>query len=413
MTPAAVRPELSYHRIALQNDVVAAPTPVSAKHIILLRHWEQMSNALNSLKLLAWFTASWKARVVEPFIQNDSHFFHGFNDTKNSYPMSTIFNTTKINENLHRHGIPPLTTYNDFLKHGAKDILLISIIYDGHKQRALNWSKKSNKYDNCKNSVCKGHSNNLLETMNRASKPDGETVNYKVVRCCCIYGLEPTSRRTFTEKCGISDATTANYSIVFTDWRGISATGGGPRLFSPEFALEKDSLNNLTYPYSQSVKEGAMNFLESVSTITNEKHPVLLVHIRSEKILDKYSKDAFNDCIKDMLKRKESILSSTNKSYIVAYMSDIGKYGSKSCFKKDCLQMMMDASKKYNFELISYDPRKFGGVDNPMFVAAVEQEMMSMADILILVGGGSYQHQLHQRFLSKHNYPNASYVMCM
>ncbi len=375
--------------------------PGAASHIILWRHWEQMSSALDSLTQLVWFTASWKARVVEPFIQN-SH-FRGFDDVENSYPMSTVFNTTKINENLQRRGIPPLTTYTDFLKQRTKNILLIHISYD-EPQEFKELSKIKTAAGICRNSECQAMSNDLLETMNRAASKSDDEVSYKVVKCCCIHGLEPTSRGIITDKCGISNPP-ANHSYVFTDWRGISATKTF-RLFSPEYALVEDSIRkNLTYPFSQSVNEGAIKFLRSLST-TNEEQPVLLIHIRSERMIDignKYNENYFDDCIKEMLRTKQSKLSSTNKAYVVAYMSDVGKYGSKSCSRKNCYQMMMHVSKKYHFETISYDPRQFGGVDNPMFVAAVEQEMMSMADILILVGGGTFHDHLEQIFLSKHN----------
>ncbi len=355
------------------------------RYIIAQGMYEQMSNALNSLTQLAWLSASWNGSVVEPFIQN-SHFC-GFNDNPNDYyPFYTVFNATKFNEMLHCYQIPPLTTYDNWVKHGMKDVLVIVFLYDkGIPTQGLS-------YNDSHSDICDKH-RMCIERVNRISKV--ATVSYRTVKCCCISAFEPTSQKMITEKCGISDLH-ENHTILIKGWRGISSTRDH-RLILPEIALHKNLTENILYPFSHSVKECAVRFLRSFS----KDKLKMLIHFRSENLVG--DRGFYIRCMREIIETKNSILSSSSRPYDIIYMSDIGKYGSSSCRHKNCLKLMNEAMKEHNFTMSSFDPRIFGGLDNSMFVAAVEQEMMSMADELILVTGSGFHAQLIRRYLAKHD----------
>ena len=391
------------------------------RYVIEWLHWEQMTMAINSLVQLAWFTASWNAQTVEPFTQNG--YFHGLIDRAHTcLSMSTIFNMSKFNDMLVRHSIPPLVKFSEFVKHGSKSILVIHIFFGDNDAKAFSTVKANRSavidlFRKENSSVVQCHEepylkvigNQLTHTMNYALKP--KQGPYKVVKYCCINGLEVTSRDIVRDKCGISDLK-EDHTIVVTDWRGISSKLNF-RLFLPEF----ESANiprDIIYPYSRKVEKNALDFLRSFA---NNKS-VLFIHFRSEKLatMEPTIEDYFDQCVRKSLEIKESILSRNRSgAYVVACFTDVSKHGSRSCRRRSCPgRMLMNvAVTKYKLNTISYDPRKFHGMLDSTFVAAVEQEAMSMADVLILVGGGSFQSQLRLRYMSNHNRQSSGlYQIC-
>ena len=428
------RNETSYTRLGERNSPMIVPSsPPSEKwycnvtaaakrrqYVIEWVHWEQTTMAIHSLIHLAWFTTPWNARVVEPFVKNS--YLYGFNNRARSYkPISEIFAMNDFNDMLCKHDVRPLATFDEFAKYGSKKIIIIHVLFGGDEPKPFGnlkphretvdelFRKQNSNVVLCgKTSYMKMISTRLVRTINYSLKPKSGL--YSVVEGCCINGFKETTRKEVKEKCIASTASLRenDHTIVVTDWRGISSKLNF-RLFSPE--IRSASLPNPArdvYPYNKKVKDKAKAFLQSVSNGS----PVVLIHYRSEKLasLESTRNGYFDDCVRKSLDLKDKVLSkyqNMSKTHVVACVTGVSKYGSRSCKKLSCpgRKLMNIAQKKYKLNVVSYDPHKFRGLADSAFVAAVEQEMMSMANVLILVGGGSFQMQLKVRYLSR-NYSN-------
>ena len=390
-------------------------------YVIEWIHWEQMTMAVTSLIYLAWFTSGWNARVVEPFTRNS--FFYGLDSSAhNRHPMSAIFNMDLFNDMLCRHHIAPIVTFDEFLSKGAKNFILLHLFYGESDGKSFS-ELKSNKSDilelfikhnssvvSCGNiKYMKEVSKGFLKAIKFSTRSKWREFN--VIHCCCVDAFRGTSREMVWKKCGIADFK-KKLSIVVTNWRGVNDKVNF-RLYTPEFSMAyvpKPWKN--AYPYNSRVRENASSFLKSVS----EGQPLLLVHIRSEKLgmREKSYPNYFNNCINKIMELTSEI-ASRNKThkFTTACITDVSQHGSRSC-KKNCLgkELMALAIKKHKLNHVWYDPHKFNGLADSTFVAAVEQEMMSMADELILVGGGSFQAQLKLRFSLNNHSPSQVHQIC-
>ena len=367
-------------------------------------HWEQLTMAMTSLVSLAWFTSEWNTRIVEPFTRNS--YFYGLN-MRGQHPFSLLFDIDEFNNLLCKSKIPPLVSFNEFLLKGSRDIIMVHLFY-GESDNGFNSWKFSrtdiaslfNKEENiidCGNFTYIKKIGNLF--LNKVSRLSVNKNSFSIIKYCCIDALQPTNRKDVAKLCGLLKQ--EEFTLVFSDWRGVSDTANF-RLYSPEiasFKLPIPAKNVL--PYSQSIKKNAAAFFDTIG----KGKDILAFHIRSEKlgIKNVIIPNYFDNCIKEMLKLRDNILSK-QRNMTTVFITDIGIFGSRSCQKQTCLgkHLMAAAFKKYNFRATNYNPYKFHGTVDSGFVAAVEQEMLSMAHTLVLIGGGSFQSQVRVRFINNH-----------
>ena len=87
-------------------------------------------------------------------------------------------------------------------------------------------------------------------------------------------------------------------------------------------------------------------------------------------------------------------------------MTDTGKYGSGTFFFffKPKSQQIQVALEQWNVKFVHFDPTLYSEFpDHRGFVAAVEQEFLSHADYLILMGGGGFTKDTALLFTTRHH----------
>ena len=89
---------------------------------------------------------------------------------------------------------------------------------------------------------------------------------------------------------------------------------------------------------------------------------------------------------------------------------DLGSYGTDSCTDNGhCLRRrskLLSQINSLSCPVSSYDPTKFKSFPNsPAFASFVEREYLANVDILVTIGGGTFQRSIIERFLknSGHN----------
>ena len=146
--------------------------------------------------------------------------------------------------------------------------------------------------------------------------------------------------------------------------------------------------------------EAAHNFSQSL----HQTRPVIGVHIRGERLLIN-TKGKFSSCFRQLTNCLET-LTNTNKipNERVHVFHDLGGYGTKTCTYGHCAKgrsKLLSQINSLSYPVISYEPTKFNPVHvSPAFASFVEREYLANVDILVTIGGGGFQHGMHQRFLN-------------
>ena len=402
------------------NNSWTMPSPTSDYHRYIIQwfNWEQLTMATNNLITLAWFVKPWRAHIIEPFTRN-SKFLGIPYPGKDMYTLSSLFDYQSFNQMLGKHKILPILKYKHFFKHANRQVILIHILYNdfdltrfgnekGSRSEVLTLLRKQDiHYADCSHTkYMKRISSRFLQTINRNTQL---MPAFKISHICCVNGSHQTYREEMAEKCGINKD--GDVTVVFTDWKGVSPKKGF-RVFAPEVTgvhLPHPSID--VYPYSQSVLSNASTMLHS---LTNGKD-FIGIHLRTEKLGQQNFKikGFFEQCLKLMQSAQSKILAENNYNLTYIYFADTGRYGSRSCIRH-CLSIKVieRTFEKYGIKVTHYNPYKFGGLSDSGFVATVEQEALSRAKILVLVGGGSFQSQVATRYKHYHQNPTSIHRIC-
>lgn len=358
--------------------------------------------ATTNMITLAWFVTPWRANIIEPFTCNSKYFGipHRY---KRTFSLFYLFDYQMLNKLLCQHNISHIVRYNDFLKHASRRVILIHILYDGfdltrfggpevsRKEITSLLHKEGSHYSNCSHTTyMKRIGRGFLKWIHFVVSTRFEIVHY-----CCVNGSHPTYSKEMADKCHIPRED-RNVTVVFTDWRGLSSKKNF-RVFVPEAdRVDMPHPSRDLYPYSSYIVSNASAFLLSV---TNGME-FIGIHLRTEKLGQVNEGGYFINCLRKSQAIKQNILSNfSNNNINVLYFADIGPFGSKSCTHK-CLSNKFISSSfaMYEIKVTQYNPKLFGGIVDSGFVAAVEQETLSRAKVLVLVGGGSFEAQVATRY---------------
>lgn len=394
----------STHVYAHDNTVhTNTETPQAAtnhRYIIQWFNWEQLTMAASNLFSLAWFVDSWKAHVVEPFTCN-SRYFGLPHPTQKSYSLFTLLDYNKTNTLLQQHNISHIVKFNDFVQHAKREVIVIHILYDGfdltrfgsrkqvsRKELVSLFEREDRHYVDCNKTLYMEKITNLLSQW---ISPISHHKPFRISRYCCVNGSHATFSQEMAVRCGIPSH--GSTTVIFTDWKGLSYKKNF-RVFVPE-AKDADMPHPSrdVYPYSLEVLRNVSAFLSSLI----DGREFVGIHLRTEKLGPRNGKGKshFIRCLKTL----SSIDFSNYSNLSVLYFSDLGPFGTKSCMH-NCLskKFMFSSLNDYKIQLSQYSPTHFGGIVDSGFVATVEQESLSRAKVLILVGGGSFQSQVETRY---------------
>ena len=378
------------------------------RYVIAIDYWEQLTMATNNLFTLLWFCKQWNASVIVPYVK-DSHFYGLWKrwNSETALPLDLLYDRSQLNSLLEGYRLPPLVTMETFLTKAKRSLIVLQFFYNGDKlgRRKADLMLRFNEayvYD------CTIYMKNSLDTFVKILN-ERATSSFSVKACYCVNASHEIYPDKLAEIIGIQGDSDA--SVIFKNWRGISESGPittangyqkKGRLFVP--GLEKAAIPNggtVALPYSSYVRRNASNFIRSL----NIEAEFVVVHLRSERLgeRDERINGYFAQCWAEVSKILQEDILSEHPNITVLYFTDYGLLGSSSCLRKNCsgARIANAMLAKNGLKATRFDPAKFNAVSDSGFVALVEQCVMAMSRYLLLVGGGSFQTQIRQQFLSQ------------
>ena len=386
------------------------------RYVLVWNYWEQLTMATNNLFSLAWFCQRWNTSITMPFTLG-SRFYGLWKrwDNTTTLPLDLLYNRSQFKSLLEGYHLPPLVPIEAFLSTANRSLTVLQFFYNGDTMpvfSALGGSKADviSRFNNnyvfeCSDAV---YMKKILavfaENLNeRAPNP------FAVKSCYCVNASHAIYPNKLAEIIGILGE--SDVSVVFNNWRGTSGTDTKKtsplgnlknfRMFVPgsEKAHIPQSFTDV-FPYSLYVRKNASNFIRSF----NGEAEFAVVHIRSEKLgqRDNRINGYFAQCWTEVLRILQSNILSKHPNMTVLYFTDYGLLGSDTCLHNCRGAKITNAALAENgFKISHFDPTKFSATSDSGFVALVEQSVMAMSQVLVLVGGGSFQTQIRQQFKSQ------------
>ena len=336
-------------------------------------YWEKLTMAMNNLFALAAVAKQWNARMPLPFT-SDSHLF-GLPTGKK---LDMIYDREGINALMKQYHLLPFITFEKFLQSASRSVIVLEVKF----QLAKGSSRKHIHDSNCTRS-----STSLLSRLNQYANRSS-LQPFHVIKCCRIVATQSTSPLEISTFCGILNSTT-KVTILLSQWRGIDENRAHYRLYMKDFNIPHPGPST-PVPYNVSVVSQSTAILKTHL----KKHKKFVgVHLRSERVwIHRTQKPAAVNIDKCF-----QMLYNLTKDLAFRYHDlSVFYFGDDHTTKVFGKQMS-----KHNISLLKYKmPAK---ERDRGFEAQVEQDMASRAEILVLLGGGSFQQQIYSRYCTLQN----------
>ena len=188
--------------------------------------------------------------------------------------------------------------------------------------------------------------------------------------------------------------------VLIPKWNGIRTTSDHFFYWDPHFSTYAYR-NVHAIHHSELVKKAAVWFQK----VLNIQPPTIGVHIRLERLMKSMSLNqiAIMKCLKIMVSTVKS-LQTRHRTNSSVMFRDYGVFGSSTCKNKHCSQFakglkLEQTMKTLGVTVAEFNPKATGFPEEAGFSSNVEQEVLSRADFLVLVGYGSFQQGIAGRFL--------------
>ena len=344
-------------------------------------YWEQMTMAMNSMFRLATIAKVWNATFPIPFT-SDSHLY-GLPTGKQN--LDTIYDIKKL---LHlvklQFNITVFTTFEQFLNTSSRKVIGVEV-----KQNAIAGESYHIYNVDCHSNMDHGLLNNLnSEASKRSFNLSLEP--FHLVKCCHIIAGRDTSPQEISRLCGFYEQGGA-VTILIKQWRGVARIPTSARLYMKQFSMVPyPNPRYISFPHSANIIHSSSKLLSS--KLLNEHTKFIGVHLRSEKVSQTGKQSIYDECFELFY----NLIQKLNHGLPVLY---IGDSHTNSIFGKKM--------SKYGINLTEYRLTQDRG-----YRAQVEQAVLARAEILILVGGGSFQQQVYVRFRT-YNSSGVAYRVCV
>ena len=428
-------------RTSLRTDDVELPeschevieSTSSRRFILAWFFFEQLTMSTTNLFSLAWYAKMWNARTVMPFTYNSQMFglpkLHSWRGKlKSLHTLNLLYDNQKLNKLLCKHKIPPLVDFQEFMSESSKHVVVIHLLYYnsdmarlshiGGSRAELFKAMHNHHAIECCSIQYIGRIVNVLGTyLNRESKLAEEN-SFQVHRCVCVNASLSNEPSDLLKMIGLHNSD--EFSVFITDWRGISnsaapkkAVQGVVKNFRMLVPSSKLTFwphpGYVVFPISTYVRGNATKFINRAA----HGRRFVAIHFRSEKLGQAQARisNFANMCFDKAMRLRDQILF-TEKDLVTFYFTDYGAYGSTTCHNT-CrgARKISSLLSAQSIQVTHFSPKKYKAVADSGFVALVEQEVMASAHTLILVGGGSFQTQVHKRF-KKYNSEGTVYRIC-
>ena len=207
------------------------------------------------------------------------------------------------------------------------------------------------------------------------------------------------------------------HTVVIPWWNGIKNQRSGHFYYDPTFTARNftDSCQMRSVPYTSFVTNAASRVLDTLAL----PRPLIAFHVRSERIAGRETKFHVKGFVDKCMALLPRVLQAVQNKYNVSrdhiiFTYDGTEYGSTSMngfHRKPLATQIISKVKVLGIRNVQYKPLNDTRADfaAPQFV---EQEILISADVLILVGHGSFQETLLTRFRHKAKGGDKWYQMC-
>ena len=194
----------------------------------------------------------------------------------------------------------------------------------------------------------------------------------------------------------------SKFSIVFTSWNGIRSKPDPFFYFDPDFHQR-----HYGRPHSIAHSKEVLSAAKELKQVSSLGSLTLGVHVRLERLIRK--KFAIPRCLEQMLQAIDSLKEAGLWDLGLAF-TDYRQVGSQTCGGVQCANIakLLEIDKKLEAHGLRVNPSLPNNGESPLqlesgFVSNVEQEVLSQLDVLVLVGLGSFQMGILDRFSRHHN----------
>lgn len=412
-------------------------TSSGSSFFMSLSYFEQLTCATRNLLSAGNVAQNLGAKVVMPFLLRSR--LYGIPDLLPDkevpdvfFPLHTVYDIAQLNTTFHFLSNTYLVDFDNFLYNGPREIVVVDFIHTRVAPKELSLSPKSiaqinhmmifyshNIFD-CTSIVFR-HKQSLLEKLKlmlRISTRHLGVKEFVIHKYICINPLVDVTTDELKKVIG-----PGLHTVVFTQWRGcayhscditarrnISSSFRNRFLYRSNHTKSKPHVKDVVLPLSSTIKITATQYLQKI----NLSSPFISVHIRIEKLSRVNDKiNGHSVCCLGIL---DSLLKSLKWKYFnrTLLITDIAEYGSDACYDKVCLphsRKVKGILKTMGLTQHSFKPNVVGSSKNSGFASLVEMHMLSMGDRLVVMGQGSFKHQIITNFLNS-NPANKLYHIC-
>ena len=425
----------NYYSHDIFNSTVA--TSKGSSYFLSLSYFEQLSCATRNLLSAGNIAQNLGAKVVLPFLLRSR--LYGIPDLLPDkevpdifYPLSTVYDIAQLNMTFHLLSNAYLVDFESFLFNAPREIVIVDFIHRriAPKELSLNPKSISILYQyfmysrshifDCTQLVF-DQTQELIEkikVMLRISTRRLGVKEFIIQKYICVDLSSDITTDQLKELIGPKPRT-----ILFTQWRGcayyscdiksrrnITSPFRNRILYHSNHSKSIPHVKDVILPLSTTIKETAKQYLQKI----NLSYPFISVHIRIEKLSRVNNRiNGHTVCCLSIL---DSLLKLLKSKYFdrTLLITDIGEYGSDACYDKVCLphsRKVKGMLKTMGLRQLSFNPETFSSSKNPGFASLVEMHMLAMGDRLVVIGYGSFKHQIIANFLNFHP-TNKLYHIC-
>jgi len=356
---------------------------------------EQLESGMYDLHQLADLAESWGMKVGEPTVHKSMFKFPL--SSKYRWKMGNIFDKQEMNFNfrkLFNINYNLIVSQRDILSNTdlSSDVVFVHWTNAPRYSHAECWKVAMSTVKDCTRSINgvwpHDRYNLSVICLQKQKKVDFRNL---------IYNHPVLSKVRLQNK-----RTGSKFSVVFTSWSGIRSKRGPFFYFDPNFHQ-----HHYGHPHSIAHSNEVLAAAKELGKVAELRSPSLGVHVRLERLIRR--KYFISRCLTDMLEAIDSLRAQGLWEVGVAF-TDYRSVGSQTCGRIHCagIAQHLEIDKKLEAHGVRVNPSMPGNQESSLqqesgFVSNVEQEVLSRADVLVMVGFGSFQTGILDRYRKYHN----------
>ena len=334
-----------------RSETAGRVSKADRNFVLAESYWEQMTCATSNFMGLVTVAKHWNARAVWPFT-NNSHLY----GISGQYSWDLLYDLDDVKQKCSKISLPAPVRFEDFLKTASRRVIAVTI----------DWESKEGT-----NQCSKLQESKVINLLN-----NNTAHHFRIEACCVVYSHQITDGITeIAQECGLRG--NESFTAIFKVWRGTTYDKSKTfRLLVPPNSGNKFPK---LFNHSKWVIGNATTFFKDITRGTGK---CIAVHVRAESL---FLSNTTEKCLKSL----NQIIKDLKVNY--TELTPILVFGD---YKLGQIQNMISNGTV----TVHFSPKKYKAVADRGFAAQVEQHTMALCQILVLVGGRSFQALTLSRF---------------